>query len=48
MVVNLSDEIKTTKFEQVYKKYLPLFGKRNIQNNVIVLNPYQVAVFEIK
>ncbi len=48
IAVNLSNEIQTATLEQGYKKYNPLFGKTSIQNKIIQLNPYQVAVFEIK
>jgi len=48
VVVNLSGEIQNAVFEESYKSYMPLLGKNLIRNKGIQLNPYEVAVFEIK
>jgi glycosidase len=48
VVVNLSDDKQTTVFVDEYKNYIPMFGKNAVKKKSIVLNPYEVAVFEIK
>ena len=48
VVVNLSGTEQTAMFEEVYKKYIPMFGENKIQNSSIHLNPYEIAVFEVK
>ena len=48
VAVNLSDEKQNTVFLESYKNYIPLFGKNRVRNKSIQLNPYEVAVFEIK
>jgi glycosidase len=48
VAVNLSDEKQKTVFRDAYKSYIPMFGKNVVKKKIIVLNPYEVAVFEIK
>jgi alpha-amylase len=48
VAVNLSGIEQTAIFEEAYKRYIPMFGKNMVQNSSIHLNPYEIAVFEVK
>lgn len=48
VVINLSESIQHTNLKENHKSIQPLFGKNNIKHKKIVLNPYELAVFEIK
>ncbi len=48
IAVNLSGEIQSAVFNEAYRSYILLFGKNTVRNKKIRLNPYEVAVFEIK
>jgi len=48
VAVNLSDKVQKATLTESYKNYKQVFGKGVLQGNVIQLQPYGVAVFEIK
>jgi hypothetical protein len=48
VAVNLSNETQIATFEKDFGKCNTLFGKSKIENKALQLNPYEVAVFEIK
>ena len=48
VAVNLSEEHQTTKFKEANKNYTFLFGKSQVNQRTIQLNPYDVVVIEIK
>jgi glycosidase len=48
VVANLSGELQTTKFKELYKSNKFLFGNSQVNQNTILLNPYDVVVIEIK
>lgn len=48
VAVNLSGEVQTTRFKDVYKNDTLLFGNSKLYQNTIQLKPYDVVVFEIK
>ncbi|WP_407528249.1 alpha-amylase family glycosyl hydrolase [Lacibacter sp. MH-610] len=48
VAVNLSGEVQTAGFKDLYKNYAVLFGKSQFHHKTIQLNSYEVAVFEIK
>jgi glycosidase len=48
VVVNLSNEKQTATFENDYSKSITLYGKNKFQDKSLQLNPYQLAVFEVK
>ena len=47
VAVNLSEEMQTTNFKDGYKNYTFLFGKSQVNQRTIQLNPYDVVVIEI-
>ena len=48
VAVNLSGEVQTSRFKDVYKNETLLFGNSNLYDNMIQLKPYDVVVFQIK
>lgn len=48
VAVNLSGEVQTTRFKDVYKNHTLLFGNSKLYHTTIQLKPYDVVVFEIK
>jgi len=48
VIVNLSNELQKAILQHECKKCICLFGENTIDKNSIELNPYQVAVFEVK
>jgi alpha-amylase len=48
VAVNLSGAQQTAIFEEAYKRYIPMFGKSKVQNSSVHLNPYEIAVFDVK
>ena len=48
VVVNLSNELQKAILHDGFKKYTSLFGENTMHKNEVELNPYEVAVFEVK